>query len=103
MLRYSATFRDWFNRHLSGHACSIVNDGMDTYASLIPNYSRLFARFAPEIWSTATEDAKEAGYSNVFEYIARWRSTGYVAGWTDFEKLMVWYACEHVAREVAGE
>ncbi|WP_162913359.1 hypothetical protein [Rhodospirillaceae bacterium SYSU D60014] len=103
MLLYTATFRDWFNRHLSSHACGIVNDGMDSYASLIPNHSRLFNRFAPEIWSTAAKDAERAGYDNVFEYIARWRCADKVAEWPDVETLMVWYACERAAREVAGE
>lgn len=96
------TFRAWFNANLKDRAADIANHGADggypciTYTS---DCCRIFDHFAEEIWEMIAQDADDFGHKSTAEFIAGFRRADMCADWDSFRTLLVWYACEKVARE----
>lgn len=103
MIIRSKTFRDWFNANLKENARDIANHGADagyphiTYTS---DTVKIFDRFADEIWEMAVEEADAMGCKNVAEMIAGFGRADMLSSYDTFRNLMVWYACETLAREM---
>lgn len=96
-------FRAWFAANLSEHAEDLANHGADagypdiTYTS---DCVAVFDQFADEIWTMAVDDADDMGEKNVCAMIAGFTRSDMLGDWNTFKTLMLWYACEKVAREV---
>lgn len=105
MIIRSKTFRAWFNTNLKDRAMDIASHGADagyphiTYTS---DTVKLFDRFGDEIWDMAVQDAEDMGCKNVAEMIAGFGRADMLSGLDQFKNLMVWYACEKLAREMEG-
>jgi hypothetical protein len=98
-------FRSWFNANLKDHASDIANHGADAgypFISYTSDTVVIFDRFAHEIWDWAVEEAEGLGCKNVAEMIAGFGRADMLSGYDQFRNLMVWYACEKIAREMEG-
>jgi len=96
------TFRDWFKANLSEYASDIVNHGAAggfPYITYTNDTVELFDKFGEEIWEMAVQDAEDMGCKNVAEMISGFGRADMLGDWNTFKNLMVWYACETVARE----
>lgn len=103
MIIRSKTFRAWFNANLRDSARGIANHGADAGYPCITYTSdtvKIFDHFADEIWEMAVQDAEEFGNKNVCEMIAGFSRSDMLGSFDQFRNLMVWYACEKVAREL---
>lgn len=106
MIIRAKDFRSWFNANLRSSAKDIASHGADCG---YPNISytsdtvKIFDRFGAEIWDMAVEDASEMGCNNVCELISGFSRADMLDDLDRFKNLMVWYACEKVARETAGD
>lgn len=95
-------FRTWFKNNLKDYAQGIANHGADAGYPCITYTSdtvKIFDKFGDEIWDMAVEDAESMGHKNVAEMIAGFNRADMMSGLDQFKNLMVWYACEKVARE----
>jgi hypothetical protein len=106
MIIRARNFQSWFNANLRGSARDIASHEADcgypciTYTS---DTVKIFDRFAGEIWDMAVEEADAMGCKNVSEMIAGFRRSDMLGDIDQFKNLMVWYACEKVAREITGD
>jgi len=96
------TFKAWFKANLDENARDIARHGADAGYPHI-TYTRdtveIFDAFGDEIWDMAVEDAEEMGCKNVAEMISGFGRADMLSGLDQFKNLMVWYACEKIARE----
>jgi hypothetical protein len=105
MIIRAKNFRSWFRANLRDSARDIANHGADcgypciTYTS---DTVKIFDRFGDEIWNMAVEEADSLGCKNVADMIAGFRRSDMLDDLTTFKNLMVWFACEMLARESAG-
>ena len=96
-------FRKWFKRHLEEDAQDICLHGADagypeiTYTS---DTVRVYNRFEDDIYDMLNEDADEMGYKSPEELIATFRRSDMLSTPDQRKNLLVWYACEKVAREM---
>jgi hypothetical protein len=96
-------FRAWFRNNLKDYARDIANHGADAgypWITYTADTVRLFDRFGDEIWDMAVQDADDMGHKNVAEMIAGFSRADMLEGLDQFKNLMVWYACEKLAREM---
>jgi len=104
MIIRANNFRAWFNANLREHVRDIVSHGADcgfpciTYTS---DTVKIFDRFGDEIWNMAVEESESFGNKNVAEMIAGFARGDMLETLDTFKNLMVWYACEAIAREIA--
>lgn len=102
MIIRAKNFQDWFNANLRQSARDIAKHGADcgypciTYTA---DTVKIFDRFANEIWDMAVQDADDLGHKNVAEMISGFRRDDMLSDISTFKNLMVWYACERLARE----
>lgn len=100
------TFREWFRDNLSEYASDIANHGADagyphiTYTS---DTVKVFDTYGDEIWDMAVEMAESMGEKNVAALIAGFGRADMLDSLDRFKNLMVWFACEEIAREIADE
>lgn len=101
------TFRAWMLATLSkGELEDLASNGADTgwpgltYTS---DTVELFDAYGDEIWEMAVEAAEQYGMKNVAEFIAGFSRADMMGSLDTFKNLMVWFAAEEIAREVAGE
>jgi len=96
------SFRAWFNANLRPLSREITHQGADAGFPGI-TYTRdlvkLHDKFGDEIWQMAVEDAEEYGASNVCSFISGFSRSDMMHSIDTFKSLMVWYACEKLARE----
>ncbi|MBR1003238.1 hypothetical protein ABIF99_010063 [Bradyrhizobium japonicum] len=64
---------------------------------------KVFDKFAGEIWDLAVQEASDMGCKNACEMIAGFARSDMIDEIDRFKNLMVWFACETVAREIAGD
>jgi hypothetical protein len=104
MIIRAKSFRSWFNANLKSYASDLAKHGADcgfpciTYTS---DTVKLFDRFGDEIWAMAVEEASNMGSTNVADMIACFRRSDMLDDLATFKNLMVWFACETLAREKA--
>lgn len=105
MIIRSKDFRSWFKANLSASARDICNHGADAGYPCITYTAdtvKIFDRFGAEIWQMACDEADDQGI-NVCTMIAGFgRNDMTMGGLDQFKNLMVWYACEKLARELEG-
>jgi hypothetical protein len=101
-MRHHKTFRAWFKANLADSARDIAGHGADggfpgiTYTR---DCVKLFDRYGDEIWAMAVEQAEDMG-ENVGTMIAGFRRKDMLDSLDSFKNLMVWFACEELAREL---
>jgi hypothetical protein len=108
MIIRAKNIRSWFKANLRESARDIAGHGADcgypciTYTS---DTVKVFDRFAREIWDMAVEEARDMGCNNVCEMIAGLRRSDMdmIDNIDQFKNIMVWFACEKLAREIADE
>ena len=106
MIIRAKNFRHWFRANLREYARDIANHGADagyphiTYTS---DAVKVFDKFAGEIWDLAVQQASDMGCKNACEMIAGFARSDMIDEIDRFKNLMVWFACETVAREIAGD
>lgn len=96
-------FRAWFKRNLGESARDIARHGADQgypYISYTSDTVTIFDKYGDEIWEMAVEDAEQMGAKNVAAMIAGFGRADMLGSLDQFKNLMVWYACEKVAREI---
>jgi hypothetical protein len=106
MIIRAKNFRSWFKTNLKSSVKDIANHGADKgypYITYTSDTVKIFDKFADEIWDMAVEDAESLGNNNVAEFIAGFGRADMLADFDQFKNLMVWYACERVAREMENE
>ena len=94
-------FVDWFHENLNDYAYDIANHGADAgypHITYTKDTVELFDEYGDEIWEMATNEAEELGY-NVAEMISHFSRSDMLESLDTFKNLMVWYACEKIARE----
>lgn len=99
-------FRAWFKANLRESARDIARHGADAgypYITYTSDTVAIFDKFAEEIWDMAHADAEEFGAKNVCEFVAGFGRADMLFSYDGFKNLMVWYACEKVAREIDNE
>jgi hypothetical protein len=100
------TFREWFKRNLKDNARDIANHGADAgypHITYTHDCVKIFDRFADEIWTLAVDEAEQLGSKNVAEMIAGFQRADMLETYDQFRNLMVWYACETIAREYSDD
>lgn len=97
------TFKEWFKENLSDEAEDIANHGADAgfaHITYTADTVEIYDRFESEIYDMLNEDADSFGHKNVEEMIAQFQRADMLS-WPEGRKnLLVWYACERVAREL---
>ena len=99
-------FETWFKANLKDYQNDIANHGADagfpkiTYTA---DTCKIFDRFAEQIWDMAVEDAESMGYKNVAMMIAEFNRSDMLDTIDSFKNLMVWYACEKLARQFSDK
>ena len=99
----STCFESWFKANLKDYQEDIANYGADggfPKITYIADTCKIFDRFAEQIWDMAVEDAEAMGYNNVAAMIAEFNRSDMLYSIDSFKNLMVWYACEKLAREL---
>lgn len=99
------TFRAWFKANLKDSASDIARHGADCgYPWLTYNAdgARLFDKYQSDIWEMVSDDARDMGV-NVGEFIGSFKRADMLDDIDTFKMLLVWYAAEKVANEIAGE
>jgi hypothetical protein len=105
MIIRSKSFKDWFLANLRTYAQDIAEYGADggfpclTYTD---DTVKIFDKFASEIWKMAVEDSQNIGYNNIAAMIAEFGRSDMLATIDSFKSLMVWYACEKLARQLTN-
>jgi hypothetical protein len=100
------TFKQWFKDEMWEYAYDIAHHGADagyphiTYTS---DCVKLFDTYGDEIWEMAVEEAESLGCKNVCEMIATFGRADMLGSLDQFKNLMVWYACETIARDYERE
>jgi hypothetical protein len=105
MIIRAKNFRSWFNANLRAYARDIAGHGADAGFPCITYTSdtvKIFDRFGDDIWNMAVEEANEFGCKNVADMIAGFQRSDMLDDLATFKNLMVWFACETLAREIAG-
>jgi hypothetical protein len=95
-----------FKANLAESARDIATHGADAgypYITYTSHTVVIFDAYANEIWAMAVEEAEQQGLKNVAEMIAGFGRADMLGDWDQFKNLMVWYACETVAREMEGD
>lgn len=103
MILRAKSFRAWFKANLAQSARDIAEHGADAGFPCITytrDAAKLFDRYGEEIWTLAVEKAESMGCKNVAEMIAGFGRADMLGTLDTFKNLMVWYACEEVAREM---
>jgi hypothetical protein len=90
-------FRSWFKANLRDYARAGY-----PYITYTSDTVKIFDRFGAEIWDMAVQEANDMGCKNACEMIASFGRSDMIDGLDQFKNLMVWYACETVAREIEG-
>jgi hypothetical protein len=101
------TFRKWLLATLSkDELADLARHGADAGWQGL-TYTRdtveLFDAYGDEIWDMAYEVAEQYGTKNVLEFIAGFQRADMASSLDGFKNLMVWFAAETIAQEVAGE
>lgn len=99
-------FRSWFEENLSENATDIAQYGADAGYGGITYYEEcveLYNHFETEIWDMLTEESENFGYKNPMEFVATFNRSDMTNDPDQFKNLLVWYACERVAREIVDE
>lgn len=102
----SSKFRAWFDENLGEWAHDIARHGADagyphiTYTS---DCVKLFNEFEDEIWEMAVTMADDMGEKNVASFIAGFKRADMLESVDTFKNLMVWFACEELARAKENE
>jgi hypothetical protein len=100
------TFREWFKANLADYASDIASHGADAgypHITYTRDCVKIFDRFADEIWTLAVDEAEQLGSKNVAEMIAGFQRADMLETYDQFRNLMVWYACETIAREYSDD
>ena len=106
MIIRSKTFKAWFDTNLKDSARDIARHGADAGYPCITYTSdcvKIFDKFGDEIWAMAVEEAESLGSKNVAEMVAGFGRADMLGSLDTFKNLMVWYACETLAREYDQE
>ena len=96
-------FRRWFKRNLKDSARDIASHGADAGCSGIIYYTecvKLYNKYEDDIYDMLNEDADDMGYGSPEELIATFRRNDMLCSPEQRKNLLVWYACEKVAREM---
>jgi hypothetical protein len=102
MIIRAKTFRKWFDANLKESASDIANHGANCGWPGITYYTdtvKLYNKFTEELWDLIEEDRESFGSKNILSFIASWNGADNVGSDDQFKNLVVWYACEKLARE----
>ena len=96
-------FKEWFEENLYEYAEDIVNHGADCGFPYISTYSqcvKLWKEYEDSIWEYAVSQSEQLGHKNVAEMISQFNRADMMQSLDGFHNLMIWYACEEIAREI---
>lgn len=99
----SKTFNSWFRRNLREYARDIAEHGADCgfpYITYTSDTVKIYDRYESDIYEMLNEDADGMGYDSPEALIATFRRKDMLSDPDSRKNLLVWYACERVAREL---
>lgn len=100
------TFKAWFKENLWEYASDIANHGADAgfpHITYTTDTVKLFDQYGDEIWEMAVNMADDMGDKNVAAMIAGFQRSDMLSTLDQFKNLMVWFACEELARDYERE
>jgi hypothetical protein len=96
------SLNEWFKENLAeyakdiaGHGCSAGFPGITYYTDTC----RLYDEYKEDIWQYLQDDCDSFGCEHSLSLIATFNGANQVCDDQTFKNLMVWYACERIARE----
>ncbi len=101
----ASNFEVWFRKNLREYARDIAEYGADGGFPHITYYTdtdKIYRRHEEDIYEMLREDAESFGYENVDAFTASFRRSDMLDDPQQRRCLLVWYACERCAGEMAG-
>ncbi len=103
MIIRSRTLKGWMKANfdhgqledITCHGCIAGFPGLTYYHDTI----KLYDKFSDDIWELVCNMAEESG-EDILTTIASFSGAGSVSDRAMFENLLVWFACEQIAREL---
>ncbi len=98
-------FKVWFVENLKDYASDIAGHGADCgwpYITYTSDCVKLYDQHKEEIWEMLNEDA-DLEQRTPMELVAMFNRADMADNDSGFKNLLVWYACERIAREVESE
>lgn len=99
-----STFKEWFAENLADSAEDIANHGADggfPHITYTADTVEIYDQYESDIYDMLNEDADSFGHDNVEQLISTF-SRSDMLSWPEGRKnLLVWYACERLAHEIA--
>jgi len=99
----SKNFRAWFKRNLKDCSRDIALHGADggfPYITYTTDTVKIYDAYEREIYDMLREDAEEFGFKSIDELTASFSRSDMLDDPDRRKNLLVWYACERVAREL---
>lgn len=110
MIIRAKTFIAWMKtgfskKQLKSIAEHGVSKSYDGYAGLMqyPDTCKLYQRFKSEIWDWIYYDITNMKNQSMLEFIAALDNKATVNSAVRFERLLVWYAAEGIAKQITNE
>lgn len=102
------TFRKWFNhRILPAHARAVAERGAFHALKRVikpAEIPQLFNSYGAEIWRMATADAKHMNYPSALQVFEdRYWEGAACPRLIDFQRRMIFYACDQLARDAVNK
>jgi hypothetical protein len=100
------TFKDWMLKQFNRMQMrDMVNNGANCGFAGLTYYcetTKLYQRFHHDIWQMLEEDAESSGM-NIAEFIGHFNCAKNISCHMTFVNLLVWYAAEKVAHDIAWQ
>jgi uncharacterized protein YbgA (DUF1722 family) len=99
------TFRDFMTTELADYLDDIANHGADAgypHISYTSDCVELHDRYQEELWQMLRDDADDFGYTNVAAFLASFKRNDMTDDLDRMKNLIVWYAAERIASEIAN-
>jgi hypothetical protein len=98
------TFRQWFIRNLKESAQDIAEHGADAgypFISYTRDTVKIYDKYEEEIWDKLNESADGQGV-HPMTLVASFGRADMATSPGGFKNLLVWFACEELARELTN-
>ncbi len=106
MIIRAKTFKDWLKHNFcKSNLEDIATHGANCgWHGLIytQDITKLYEKFKQELWEHLMGESESCGYTNPFEFLATFNGAKDVSDADSFETLLVYFAAESMASQLAG-